>query len=95
MGISQSAGPFSKISSGNTRTMCEIYSKLTIMTLERHHRPSYGVFVFKFEQISQIGRLYSLMILNKKMLGQIEYIIYLLWIKWIVICYISRNGVMA
>ena len=97
MGISHLAGACLKISSGNTRTMSEIYSKLTIMIPEQHHRRSCGVFIFKFEQVLRNVRLYLLIILNKKMLGQIKCINIILVniIKYIVICYISRNGVMV
>ena len=43
-----------KINNGNTRTMYEICSKLTISTPEgRHWRPS-GVLVVHFEYISHI-----------------------------------------
>ena len=38
----------------NTRTMCEIFSKLTIKTLKRRHQLRFGVFIVDFEQISHI-----------------------------------------
>ena len=54
-----------KVNKGNTRTMCEIYSKLTIKTPERRHWPLSGVFIVNFEQISHIVLVLPLLILNK------------------------------
>ena len=53
-----------KVNNGNTKTMCEIYSKLTIETPERHRCRHFGVFVVDFEQISYIVLVLTL---NKKM----------------------------
>ena len=40
-----------KVNNRNFRTRCEIYSKLTIKTLERHHRRQFGVFIVNSEHI--------------------------------------------
>ena len=39
---------------GNTRTRCEIYSKLTIKTPERRQWRRSGVFIVNFEHISHL-----------------------------------------
>ena len=54
-----------KVSKRNTRSMCAIYSKLTIKTPEQHHRRRSGVFIFNFEQISLIVVVFLLLTLNK------------------------------
>ena len=41
-----------KVNNKNTRKRCEICSKITIKTLERHHRLHSGVFIVNFEQIN-------------------------------------------
>ena len=46
----------------NTRTRCEIFSKLTIKTLERRRRS--GVFIVNFEHISHLVLVFLLLILN-------------------------------
>ena len=43
-----------KVNNGNSRTICEICSKLTIRTLERRHGHCPGVFIVTFEHISQL-----------------------------------------
>ena len=43
-----------KVNNRNTRTRCEICSKLTIKTLERCHWRSFGVFIVNFEHISYL-----------------------------------------
>ena len=43
-----------KVNNGNTRTMCEIYSKLTKKTPKRRQWRRSGIFVVNFEQISHI-----------------------------------------
>ena len=55
---------FLKVNDRNTRTMCEICSKLTIKTPERHRRRS-GVFIVNCEQISHIVLVFLFLILNK------------------------------
>ena len=47
-----------KVNNGNTRALCEIYSKLTIKTPERRQWRS-GVFIINFEQISHIAMVFS------------------------------------
>ena len=54
-----------KIHSRNTRTMCEICSKLIIKTTERRHRRLYIVFIVNFEHISHIVLVFLLLTLNK------------------------------
>ena len=53
-----------KVDSRNTRTMCEVCSKLTIKTPERRHWRRSGVFIVNFEQISHIVLIYLLLTLN-------------------------------
>ena len=54
-----------KVNNRNTRTRCEICSKLTINTPERRHwRPS-GVFIVNFEHISHLVLVFLLLTLNK------------------------------
>ena len=48
----------------NTRTMCEIWSKLTIKTPERRHWSRSGVFIVNYEQISHIVLLFPSLTLN-------------------------------
>ena len=43
-----------KVNNRNTRTRCEIGSKLTIKTPERYHWRRSGVFVVNFEHISHL-----------------------------------------
>ena len=54
-----------KASSGNTRTMCRICSKLTMKTLERRQLRRFGVFVASFEHISPIVLVFSSLALNR------------------------------
>ena len=51
-----------KINNKNTRTRCEIRSKLTIKTLERRHWRRCGVFIVNFEHISQLVLVFLLLI---------------------------------
>ena len=48
----------------NTRTTCEIYSKLTINTLERNHWRRSGVFIVNFEHILHLVLGFLLLTLN-------------------------------
>ena len=43
-----------KVNNKNTRTRCEICSKLTIKTSERRHWRGSGVFIVNFEHISNL-----------------------------------------
>ena len=44
-----------KVNIKNTRTMCEICSKLTIKTLKRRQLRRPSVFIVNFEQVSHIA----------------------------------------
>ena len=58
---------FLKVNNRNTRTKCEICSKLTIKTPERRHwRPS-GVLIVKFEHISHLVLVFLLLTLNMQL----------------------------
>ena len=50
---------------GNTRTMCSIYSKLTITTPEWRHGGHFDDFIVSFALISQIALLFLLLTLKK------------------------------
>ena len=54
-----------KVTNVNIRTMCEIYSKLTIKTPERRQWRHSGYFTVTFEQISHIVLVFSLLTLIK------------------------------
>ena len=54
-----------KVNNRNTRTRCEICSKLTIKTPERPHWRRSGVFVVNFEHISHLALLFLLLTLSK------------------------------
>ena len=59
-----------KVNKRNTRTMCEVCSKLTIKTPERLQWRQWRrscVFIVKFEQISHIVLVFLLLTLNKWM----------------------------
>ena len=49
----------------NTRTRCEICSKLTIKTPERHHWRRSGVLIANFEHISHLVLVFLLLPLNR------------------------------
>ena len=53
-----------KINNGNTRTMCEIYSELTIKTTKQREWFHSGVFIISFDQISHIICIVDLEQLN-------------------------------
>ena len=52
-----------KVNSRNTRTWCEIYSKLIIKTSERHQLPRSCVFI-NFDHISHLVLMFLLLTLN-------------------------------
>ena len=54
-----------QVNKGNTRTILEICSKLTIKTLEQCQRSRSGIFVVNFEQISRTLLVFLLLALNK------------------------------
>ena len=53
-----------KVSSGNTRIMCKICSKLTIKTPQRHHWHHPSVYVVNFEQVLHTAGFFTLLILS-------------------------------
>ena len=64
--LSNSAGNYMfKVNSRNTRTRCEICSKLTIKTPERRHWRLSGVFIVNFEHISLFVPVFLLLTLNR------------------------------
>ena len=54
-----------KVNNRNTRTTCEICSKLTIKTPERCYWRSSGVFIVNFEHISYLVLVFLLLTLSK------------------------------
>ena len=54
-----------KVNHRNTRARCEICSKLTIKTPERHHWRRSGVFIVNFEHISHLVLVFLLLILSR------------------------------
>ena len=53
-----------KVNNKNTRTRCEISSKLTIKTPEHGHWRRSGVFIVNFEDISHLVLVFLLLTLN-------------------------------
>ena len=53
-----------KVNNRNTRTSCEICSKLTIKTPERRYLRHSGEFIFNFEHISHLVLVFLLLTLN-------------------------------
>ena len=49
-----------KINNRNTRKRCEICSKLTIKTIERHHCYLSGVFIVNFEHASLLFLVFTI-----------------------------------
>ena len=56
---------FFKVNNRNTRTRCEICSKLTINTPERHQWRRSGVFIVNFEHISHLVLVFLLLTLSR------------------------------
>ena len=54
-----------KVNNGNTRTRCEICSKLTIKTPERRQWRRSGVFIVNFEHISHLVLVFLLLTLSR------------------------------
>ena len=54
-----------KVSNRNTRTRCEICSKLTIKTPERRQWRRSNVFIVNFKYISQLVLVFLLLTLSK------------------------------
>ena len=61
----------SKINNRNTRTKCEINSKLTIKTPERRRRRS-GVFIVNLELLSHFFLVFILLTLSRQMPAGLE-----------------------
>ena len=53
-----------KVNNRNTKTRCEICSKLTIKTQERRQWRRSGVFIVNFEHISHLVLVFLLLTLN-------------------------------
>ena len=53
-----------KVNNRNTRTRCEICSKITINTSERRHWSLSGVFLVYFERISHLPLVFLSLTLN-------------------------------
>ena len=53
-----------KVNNRNTRTRCDICSKLTINTPERHHCRRAGFFIVNFEHILHLVLMFLLLTLN-------------------------------
>ena len=54
-----------KVSNRNTRARCEICSKLTMKTPERHHWRRSGVFIVNFEHILHLVLVFLLLTLSR------------------------------
>ena len=54
-----------KVNNRNTRTSCEICSKLKIKTPERSHWRRSGVFIVEFEHISHLVLVFLLLTLSR------------------------------
>ena len=57
-----------KVNNRNTRTRCDISSKLTIKTPERHHWRRSSVFIVNFDCISHLVLVFLLLTLRRSML---------------------------
>ena len=53
-----------KVNNRNTRTRCQVCSKLTIKTPERRQLRRSGVFIVKFEHVSHLALVFLLLTLN-------------------------------
>ena len=74
---------FFKVNSRNTRTRCEICSKLTIKTPERrqwHQLRHFGIFIFNFEHISLSVVMFLLLTLSKKIWLFNSWVLLSVWI---------------
>ena len=70
-----------KVNNGNTRTICEIGSKLTIKTTEQRHWRRSGVFIVDFEPVSHIVLVFPLLALTSKcqLCSNIVFFFYTYW----------------
>ena len=64
-----------KVNNRNTRTMCEICSKLTIKTPEQRHWHRFSVFIVKFEHISHLALAFLLLTLNMQLPAGFSFIL--------------------
>ena len=64
MGANSAGIYLPKVNNRNTKTKCEMCSKLTIKTPERPQRRSSGVFIVNFEHISYFVLVFLLLTLN-------------------------------
>ena len=83
-----------KVNMGNTRTMREICSKLTVKTSEWRQWRCFGVLIVNFEQISRIVLGLPLLPLNKRMLAGRSILLCLslkLWYTLLAPCAIRGN----
>ena len=79
-----------KVNKRNTRTKCEICSKLTLKTPKQCHWRPYGVFIVNFEYFSHLVQVFLLLILNMQLLTGIRqhkllmysYSIVFNWTSW-------------
>ena len=62
-----------KVNNRNTKTRCEICSKLTTKTPERRQWRRSGVFIVNLERISQLVLVFLLLTLNRQMSAGFEY----------------------
>ena len=53
-----------KVNNSNTRTRCEVCSKLTIKTLEQRHWCRSGAFIVNIERISHVVLVFLFLTLN-------------------------------
>ena len=65
----QSAITCFKVNNRNSRTICEICSKLTMKTQERCHWRRSGVFIVNFEHISHLILVFLLLTLSKEIMA--------------------------
>ena len=56
-----------KVNNRNTRTSCEICSKLTIKIPEQRQWRRSGIFIVNFEHISQLALVFLLLTLSRQM----------------------------
>ena len=54
-----------QVNNRNTSAMCKTYSKLKLKTSERRHLSCSDVFIVKFEHVSHIALVFSLLTFNK------------------------------
>ena len=76
-----------KVNNRNIRKKCEIFSKLTVKTLERCHWRRSDVFTVNFENISHLFLVFLFLTLNKYILAWLwlrntQYFLQLILYKW-------------